>query len=60
MLWRNVTGDGIVNNADLAADRAVQGQKTKRSNLRADVNTDGGINNQDIGEVKSHRGETLL
>ena len=60
ILFGDVTGDGIVNNADLAAGRAVQGQKTKRSNLRADVNTDGGINNQDIGEVKSHRGETLL
>ncbi len=59
ILFGDVNGDRIVNNADIAATRAVQGQKTKRSNLRSDINTDGGINNKDIGEVKSHRGEIL-
>ncbi len=59
ILFGDVNGDRIVNNADIAATRAVQGQKTKSSNLRSDINTDGGINNKDIGEVKSHRGEIL-
>ncbi len=59
ILFGDVNGDRIVNNADIAATRAVQGQKTKRSNLRSDINTDGGINNKDVGEVKSHRGEIL-
>lgn len=60
ILFGDVNGDRIVNNADIAATRAVQGQKTKRSNFRSDINTDGGVNNKDVGEVKSHRGETLL
>ncbi|HEY3662870.1 MAG TPA: dockerin type I domain-containing protein [Chthoniobacterales bacterium] len=59
ILFGDVNGDRVVNNADIAATRAVQGQRTKRSNLRSDINTDGGINNKDVGEVKSHRGEIL-
>ena len=59
ILFGDVNGDRIVNNADIAAARAVQGQKTKRSNLRSDINSDGGIDNKDVGEVKSHRGEIL-
>ncbi len=59
ILFGDVNGDRIVNNADIAAARAVKGQKTKLSNLRSDINTDGGINSQDVGEVKRHRGEIL-
>ncbi len=59
ILLGDVNGDSVVNNADIAATRSAQGQKTKRSNFRSDINTDGGINNKDVGEVKSHRGEIL-
>ena len=43
ILFGDVTADGVVNNADLAAVRAVQGQRTNSSNFRADVNVDGGL-----------------
>ncbi len=59
VLFGDVNGDGTVDNTDIAAVRAVQGQKTKHSNFRADTNADGRINNKDIGEVKSRRGDTL-
>jgi hypothetical protein len=59
VLFGDVTADGTVNNADLAAVRAVQGQRTNSSNFRTDVNVDGRINNKDIGLVKSYRGDNL-
>ena len=59
VLFGDVTADGIVNNADIAAVRAVQGQRTNSSNFRADINVDGRINNKDIGLVKSYRGDNL-
>lgn len=59
VLFGDVTADGIVDDADLAAARAVQGQGTDSSNFRADINVDRNINNKDIGELKSYRGNTL-
>jgi hypothetical protein len=59
VLFGDVTADGIVDNADLAAARAVQGQSADGSNFRADINVDRNINNKDIGELKSYRGNTL-
>ncbi|MEO5754506.1 MAG: dockerin type I domain-containing protein [Chthoniobacterales bacterium] len=59
ILFGDVNGDGIVNKADIASVRAVQGQKAKRSNFRADTTTDGRIDNRDVGEVKSRRGHSL-
>lgn len=58
-LFGDVDGNGTVNKADVSATRAVSGQRTNSENFRADVNTDGRINNQDIGEVKGARGHTL-
>ena len=59
ILFGDVTADGTVNKADIAAVRDVQGQRTNSSNFRADVNVDGEINNKDIGLVKSYRGDHL-
>ena len=59
VLFGDVTSDGVVDNADVAAARAVQGQGTNALNFRADVNVDRTINNKDIGEVKSYRGNSL-
>lgn len=59
VLVGDVTADGVVDFADLAAVRAAQGQRTNSSNFREDVNTDGGVNNQDLGEVKSRRRHAL-
>ncbi len=59
ILFGDVTGDGIVNSHDVAAARAVQGERTNRSNFRADINTDGAISIQDISEVKDHLGTSL-
>jgi hypothetical protein len=59
VLFGDVTADGTVNKADLAAVRAVQGQRTNSSNFRADVNVDSRINSDDVGLVKSYRGDNL-
>jgi len=59
VLFGDVTADGTVNKADLAAVRAVQGEGTDSSNFRADVNADGRIDSNDIGLVKSYRGDNL-
>jgi len=59
ILFGDVTGDRVVDAADIAAARAVAGQRTDSSNFRADVTADGGINHQDIGEVKKYFGNIL-
>ena len=59
ILFGDVTADGTVNNADIAAVRAFLGQRANSSNFRADVNLDSGMNNKDIGLVKSYRGDSL-
>jgi hypothetical protein len=59
VLFGDVTSDGVVNAADVAAARAVAGQRTDSSNFRADVTANGGITHQDIGEVKNYYGTAL-
>ena len=59
VLFGDVTADGVVDDADIAAVRAVQGQRTNNSNFRADITADGGINFKDVGEAKKYRGNTL-
>jgi hypothetical protein len=59
VLFGDVTADGVVDDADVAAARAVQGQATDSSNFRADINIDRNINHKDIGELKSYRGNAL-
>ena len=59
ILFGDVTADGSVDQADVAAVRAVQGQRTNSSNFRADINTDSEIDNDDISEVKSYGGNGL-
>ena len=59
VLFGDVTADGIVDEADLAAVRAVQGQGTDSSNFRADINVDRNIDNKDSGELKNYHGNTL-
>ena len=48
ILLGDVTGDGVVNRSDIAATKAVVGQKTNSSNFRADVNADGVIDHNDV------------
>jgi hypothetical protein len=59
ILLGDVTGDGVVNKTDIAATRAVLGEKTNSSNFRADVNTDGIIDHNDVRKVASYRGHSL-
>jgi hypothetical protein len=59
VLFGDVTADGVVDNADVTAARAVQGQGVNSSNFRADINVDRNINNKDIGELKNYRGNSL-
>jgi Dockerin type I domain len=59
VLFGDVNADGIVDDVDIAAARAVEGQRTDSSNYRADITADGGINRRDIGEVKNYYGTTL-
>ena len=59
VLFGDVTADGVVDKADIAAARAVQGQRTNSSNFRADITADGGINFRDVGEAKKHQGDAL-
>ena len=46
ILIGDVTGDGTVGNADIAAVNAAKGQQANASNFRDDVTLDGRINNQ--------------
>ena len=59
VLFGDVTADGVVDKADIAAARAVQGQRTNSSNFRADITADGGINFRDVGEAKKYQGDAL-
>jgi hypothetical protein len=59
VLFGDVTADGVVDGADVAAVRAVQGQRTNNSNFRADITTDGGINLRDVRQTKKSRGNAL-
>jgi hypothetical protein len=59
ILLGDVTGDGVVNKVDIGATRDVVGEKTNSSNFRADVNTDGIIDHNDVRKVASYRGHTL-
>ena len=59
VLLGDVTGDGVVNKADIAATRAVLGERTNSSNFRADVNTDRIIDHNDVRKVASYRGHSL-
>jgi hypothetical protein len=60
ILLGDVNGDGLVNNDDIAATKAVVGEKTNSANFRADVNTDGIIDHNDVRKVTSYRGHSLL
>jgi hypothetical protein len=59
ILFGDVTADGSVDHADVAAVRAVQGQRTNSLNFRADINTDREIDTHDVREVKSYGGNGL-
>jgi hypothetical protein len=59
VLFGDVTADGIVDDADIAAVRAVKGQRTNSSNVRADITVDGGINFRDVGKAKKYQGNAL-
>ena len=59
VLFGDVTADGVVDDADIAAARAVEGQRTNDSNFRADITADGGINFRDVGEAKKYQGNAL-
>lgn len=58
-LFGDVTADGSVDQADRAAVRAAVGQVLDNFNFRADINTDGRINDRDIGHVKKYLGDKL-
>jgi cell division septum initiation protein DivIVA len=59
VLFGDVTADGVVDEADIAAARAVQGRRTNNSNFRAGITADGGINFRDVGETKKYQGDAL-
>lgn len=59
ILFGDVTANGAVRKGDLAAVQAARGQTVDSSNFRADINTDGRINNMDIEDVKRYGGDTL-
>jgi hypothetical protein len=59
VLFGDVTADGVVDDADIAAARTVEGQRTSDSNFPADITADGGINFRDFGEAKKYRGNAL-
>jgi len=58
-LFGDVTANRFVGKGDLAAIRAALGQTVDSTNFRADINTDGTINQRDIGHLKSYRGDNL-
>ena len=59
LLFGDVNGDGIVNNADVVSIRAVQGQHVNSSNFRNDLTLDGRIDNKDIGIYETFHGDSL-
>lgn len=59
ILFGDVTGDSKVNDADLAAVEALQGQETTAENFRADINADGVIDSSDVSRVRNYRGNRL-
>jgi len=59
VLFGDVTADGVVDGADIAAARTVEGQRTSDSNFRADITADGGISFRDVGEAKKYQGDAL-
>lgn len=59
VLFGDVTAAGVVNNHDVADARGALGQRTNRSNFRADINTDGVISVLDINDIKMYRGTRL-
>jgi hypothetical protein len=59
VLFGDVTADGVVDHADIAAARAVQGERTNNSNFRADITADGGINFRDVRQAKKYQGNAL-
>jgi hypothetical protein len=59
ILLGDVTGDGVVDNADVAATQALVGRKANSGNFRADINTDGIIDHKDVHKVKTYRGHSL-
>ncbi len=60
ILLGDVTGDGVVNRDDIVATKSYLGEETNSVNFRADVNTDGFINHNDVRKVTTNRGHTLL
>jgi hypothetical protein len=59
VLFGDVTADGVVDHADIAAARAVQGRRTNNSNFRADITANGGINFRDVRAAKKYQGNAL-
>lgn len=59
IIFGDVTADGFVDQGDLKAIQAVRGQTTDSANFRADLNSDGRINNRDVGRLKSFDGDHL-
>ena len=59
VLVGDVTGDGLVNAADVISTRNRSGQSTDNTNFRADVNGDGLINVADATIVRSRAGTAL-
>jgi hypothetical protein len=59
ILYGDVTSDGTVDDNDVAAVRAQEGERTNRGNFRADIDADSKITIQDANAVKSYRGTSL-
>jgi len=59
VLFGDVTADGVVDDADVAAVRAVKGRRTNSSNFRADITADGGISFRDVRQAKNYQGSAL-
>ena len=59
VLFGDVTANGVVDGADIAAVRAVKGHRTNNSNFRADITADGGINYSDVRQAKRYQGNAL-
>jgi len=55
----DVTGNGVVNSADISKTKSPSGAIVSNSNFREDVNTDGSINSADVSLVKSRSGTGL-
>ena len=59
VLLGDVTGDGVVNSADVTQVKLQSGQPVTSSNFRDDVNANGAINSTDITLVKLNSGDVL-